>query len=86
MVFNNKNNNTVNVEGGKILVTATGDQAQYLVGLSGKGNSVYAKGDLSIEGTHTNTDAPIAYFASGMTEEDWIVDIEESVAYSWSKE
>ena len=86
VVFNSKNNNTVNVDGGKILVTATGDQAQYLVGLSGKGNAVYAKGDLSIEGTHTNTDAPIAYFASGMTEEDWIVDIEESVTYSWSKE
>ena len=85
IVFNGKKNNKLTFTDCTITVKAEGDQAQYLVGLSGTGNEVYFKGNTTITGTHTLADAPVAYFASGMTEEDWIVDLEDTVVFNWSK-
>ncbi len=86
IVFNGKKNNKLTFTDCTITVKAEGDQAQYLVGLSGTGNEVYFKGNTTITGTRTLADAPVAYFASGMTEEDWIVDHEDTVVFNWSKD
>jgi hypothetical protein len=53
--------------------------------LSGTGNEVYFKGNTTITGTRTLTEAPIL-LPSGMTEEDWIVDLEDTVVFNWSKD
>ena len=86
IVFNGKSNNTITVTDSEITVTASGDQPQYLVGISGTGNIIYVKGNTVITGTNTLTETYAAYFADGITEDDYLIDLDETVSLTWSRE